>query len=191
MKPLLSILIPTVLERSQQLAVLMAILAPQAIGRPVEILSFCDNCQRTIGLKRQSLLDISRGKYVAFCDDDDSVADDYIATLCDMAKVEVDVLCFNQLAKWNEHESLVEFRLDFQPGGQFNPSGITQRFPWHVCAWNRKLAQQCVFTDKNWGEDADWVAQAFELAKTEAYNPKTLHFYTHRDDTSLAVDTRS
>lgn len=188
MNPILSILIPTVPQRAAELATLLEIISPQTEGRPVEVLSLMDNCRRSIGMKRQALLDIAHGKYVAFCDDDDLVSDDYVATLCDMARVDVDVLCFNQLARWNGTESTVEFRINHEVAGAFIPNGITRRFPWHVCAWRRTLAQQCVFTDKNWGEDADWVAQAFELAQREAYSPKTLHFYTHTDEASLAID---
>ena len=45
------------------------------------------------------------------------VSNDYVATLCDMAAVDVDVLCFQQKAKWNGDESLVEFRLDHPIAG--------------------------------------------------------------------------
>lgn len=188
MNPLLSILIPTVPERTAELATLLEILTPQTDGKSVEVLTFGDNRRRSIGLKRQALLDIARGKYVAFCDDDDLVSDDYVATLCEMAAVDVDVLCFNQLARWNGHESTVEFRVNHDPAGAFNPGGITKRFPWHVCAWRRQVAKQCVFTDKDWGEDADWVAQIHGLTRLEAYIDKTLHFYAHTDASSLALD---
>lgn len=186
MNPLLSILIPTVPERAGELSALLHNIEPQTIGLPVEVLVLLDNHQRSIGLKRNSLLEIARGKYVAFCDDDDSVSEDYCATLCDMAKVDVDVLCFRQFAKWNDAESTIEFRINHPVLGIFRPDGVTKRFPWHVCAWRRGLAQQCCFTDKMFGEDYDWVLQAEELVKTEAYSPKILHFYTHRDDVSLS-----
>jgi hypothetical protein len=186
MNPLLSVLIPAVPSRSAQFLALHAEISRQGNGLPIEVLCLFDNQSRSVGLKRQALLDIARGKYVAFCDDDDSISADYCATLCDMAKVDVDVLCFNQLAEWNGLESTIEFRINYPVDGIFLPGNVTKRFPWHVCAWRRELAQQCVFTDKQFGEDRDWVLQAEELVKTEAYTPKTLHFYTHRDQDSLA-----
>jgi hypothetical protein len=80
----------------------------------------------------------------------------------------------------------LEFRIHHPLNGIFLAGGVTKRFPWHSCAWRRELAQKCLYTDKDFGEDYDWVLQANELVRTEAYNPKVLHYYTHRDDTSLA-----
>ena len=40
-------------------------------GVKVEVLTLADNKAMTIGEKRQSLLEISRGKWVGFLDDDD------------------------------------------------------------------------------------------------------------------------
>jgi len=186
MNPLLSVLIPTVPDRAEKFAALMKCLQNQVEGRPVEILSFCDNKTRSIGMKRNALLQMACGKYVAFCDDDDDVSEDYIATLCDMAKVDVDVLSFKQLAQWNDATSTIEFRINHPIVAIFRSGCTTKRFPWHCCAWRRELAQECVFTDKDFGEDLDWVMQANELVKTEAYNPKVLHYYTHKDSESLA-----
>lgn len=186
MNPLLSILIPTVPERAAKFYDLMRLLQWQAEGLPVEILSFCDNKTRSIGRKRNALLQMANGKYVAFVDDDDDVSEDYVVTLCDMAKVDVDVLTFRQLAQWNDATSTIEFRINHPIAAVFRSGCTTKRFPWPCCAWRRELAQECVFTDKDFGEDLDWVLQANELVKTEAYNPKVLHYYTHKDETSLA-----
>lgn len=186
MNLLLSVLIPTVPERQERAHALFGRLMQQAVDRPAEIVMISDNCTRSIGLKRNALLQSARGKYVAFCDDDDDIADDYIATLCDMAKVDVDVLTFHQLARWNDYETTVEFRIYYPINGIFLANGITRRFPWQTCAWRREVAQQCLFTDKNFGEDFDWVTQANELAQTEAYNPKVLHYYRHKTEESLA-----
>jgi glycosyltransferase involved in cell wall biosynthesis len=184
--PLLSILIPTVPGRLLKLMPLYDELNSQIDGQRAEILYLGDNRTRSIGLKRNALLQVARGKYVAFCDDDDTVARDYIATLLDMAKVDVDVLTFRQKAKWNDAETEIEFRINHPILAPFRNGCITKRFPWQVCAWRRELAQDCVFTDKNYGEDYDWVCQANELVRTEAHNPKLLHFYTHKDETSLS-----
>jgi glycosyltransferase involved in cell wall biosynthesis len=186
MNPLLSVLIPTVAERRKELEYLTDCLQDQAKNLPVEVIWSGDNNSRSIGMKRNALLHMASGKYVAFVDDDDDVSEDYVVTLTDMAKVDMDVLTFQQLAQWNDATSTIEFRINHPIVAVFRPGCTTKRFPWHCCAWRRELAQECVFTDKNFGEDLDWVLQAQELVRTEAYNPKLLHYYTHKDETSLA-----
>ena len=44
----------------------------------VEILVLMDNCSKSIADKRNDLLKASRGKYIAFLDDDDDVSEVYI-----------------------------------------------------------------------------------------------------------------
>lgn len=188
MKPKLSILIPTVPERIEQTSKLIAKLRAQNAGPGLaEILWFGDNRTRTIGAKRNALLDAARGQYVAFVDDDDDVADDYITSICAVPDT-VDVITFDQQAVWNDMYSLVEFSIRHPVNGRFVHGGTTKRFPWHSCAWRRDIATQGVFTEKNWGEDLDWVIQVQRIPQREAHINKVLHYYTHRDADSLALD---
>ena len=78
MKTQLSILTPTIPGREKQLLELTEKIQKQIGDLPVEHLSLCDNRKRSIGAKRQSLVDIAQGKYIAFCDDDDDISDDYV-----------------------------------------------------------------------------------------------------------------
>ena len=184
MNPLLSILIPTVPERAAKLASLLADLSQQNNGK-AEVIYFGDDRKRTIGAKRNGILSLARGKYVAFCDDDDNVHPNYISELTQAAERDVSVISFQQDAAWNGQNSIVDFSIK-NTNELFNPGGVTKRFPWHVCAWRREIAQQCVFSEKNWGEDADWVEQAAVLVQTEIHIPKVLHYYDHGID-SLAT----
>jgi len=187
MNPLLSILIPTVPERAVKLASLLASLARINNGK-AEVIYFGDDRNRTIGAKRNGVLSLARGKYVAFCDDDDDISNDYITEITNAAERDVSVISFRQDATWNGENSTVEFSVN-NGNGQFNPGGITFRFPWHVCAWRREIAQQCVFSEKNWGEDVDWVEQVATLTKNEIHIPMVLHYYDHGID-SLAKNAR-
>jgi hypothetical protein len=94
MKPLLSILIPTVPERMGQASALIATLIWQNEKGLAEILYFGDDRTRTIGAKRNGLLGLARGKYVAFCDDDDSVSGDYISAITAAAEKDASVISF-------------------------------------------------------------------------------------------------
>ena len=186
MKPLLSILIPTVPVRMGPVAALIASLSWQNEKGLAEILYFGDDRSRTIGAKRNGLLGLARGKYVAFCDDDDSVSGDYISAITTAAEKNASVISFRQEAIWDGHRSEIHFSIKNR-NELFVPGGITNRFPWHVCAWRRDLAQSCVFSEKNWGEDADWVEQITPLARNEIHIPQVLHHYEHGSN-SLAVD---
>ncbi|HRB54711.1 MAG TPA: glycosyltransferase family A protein, partial [Bacteroidia bacterium] len=56
----------------------------------VEILTDIDNGQKTIGQKRNELVEKSKGKYVAFIDDDDMVSPFYLKTVLPGCKQDAD-----------------------------------------------------------------------------------------------------
>jgi hypothetical protein len=178
-QPQLTILIPTVTERFAKAQRLIGSLLSQPRSKDCEILWFGDNRKRTIGEKRDNLLRLAKGRYVAFCDDDDKVSGDYVQSLVEVAEREsVDVISFRQSAVWDGQHSEVHFSIQHQ-NEPFNPGNITKRFPWHVCAWKREIARDGVFQHCQWGEDAAWVQQVAGLAKREAHIPRVLHYYEH------------
>ena len=40
-----------------------------------------DNKKRSVGEKRQDLLNLAKGQYLVFIDDDDRISDDYISSI--------------------------------------------------------------------------------------------------------------
>lgn len=183
----LSILTPTIPSREKQLKALSEKLAKQIGDLPVEHLILSDNRKRSIGEKRQSLVDIANGEYIAFCDDDDDVSPDYVSELLKAIETRADVITFNQKAIYNGLQSEVHFGIKNQDG-QFNPGGITLRGPWHVCAWNRQKVKGCVFGFSNYGEDLVWSHQARKRIKTGHYINKVLHTYIHDAATTAAPE---
>jgi len=184
--PALSILIPSIPSRLTRFSIpLFEKLQAQAAGHPAEILMLTDNKARSVGHKRNALLAAARGAYVAFCDDDDEVADDYIAALGEATQLDVDVITFQQRVIVNGAEGIVHFGLR-NPDEPFKPGAITLRRPWHPCAWRRSLVRDCIFTDKMFGEDADWVAQAAPLGETEHHIPRILQTYRYSSTISEA-----
>jgi len=83
---LLSILTPAVPSRLGALDALCSELAAQIGELPVEHLVLLDNKRRTVGEKRDSLLRIARGDFVAFVDDDDKVSGDYVQAILDRSE---------------------------------------------------------------------------------------------------------
>jgi glycosyltransferase involved in cell wall biosynthesis len=188
MKLLLSILTPTIPGREKQLAALQSKIAAQDAGYHVEHLSLCDNRTRTIGGKRQSLVDIARGEYIAFVDDDDDISDDYVASLLEAIESGADVITFRQRAIYNGLESEVHFGLNNRDM-PFQPGGITLRAPWHVCAWKRSVVDGCQFLECSYGEDLAWCLQARRRVKTGFHVDKVLHTYRHDAKTTAAPES--
>ena len=183
MKPTLSILIPSVPSRLKKAAALVKQLGER---NDVEVLVFTDNKRRSVGAKRQALLDMARGEYVAFVDDDDAVADDYLAELLPRCQSGPDVVTFEQEAIIDGASGKIVFDAACRADERWQAGGTARRRPWHVCAWRRELARQGVFTEKNYGEDADWVNQVAPLARNFLHVSKVLHFYRHRAETTEA-----
>ncbi len=186
MTPILSILIPSIAERLDQLTLLQAELQSQIeklqAHEAVEILALTDNAsrdfpQRSVGLKRQGLLDLARGHYIAYCDDDDTVSPDYLSFLLEAARHGPDVITFLQTAVIEGIPGQIHFSRQHQTDEPWRAHGVAKRRPWHVCAWRRERISDCIFTDKSYGEDRDWVDQAAPRARHEVHIHRPLHTY--------------
>ena len=184
---ILSILTPTIPGREKQLQALQRRIETQIGGQAVEHLILSDNRKRSIGAKRQALLDIARGQYIAFVDDDDDIADGYIEELVNAAASGADVITFRQRAIYNGLESEVHFGINNQDE-PFKPGGITLRAPWHVCAWKRERVDECLFSEVNFGEDLCWCLQARRRIITATHIDSVLHTYRHDRSTTAAPE---
>lgn len=190
--PILSILICGTPRRLlTHAAPLISKLNAQAEGNGAEVLYLLDNKQRSVGLKRQALLDVARGDYVAFVDDDDDVSPDYVACITSAIidngwKTGPDVITFDQQADVAGHLGTVSFGLG-NPNDPFTPGGVTLRNAWHVCAWKRDLAQLARFPDMMDGEDWGWAGHLCGVAATSYHIPRVLHYYFFRPSVTEAT----
>jgi hypothetical protein len=183
---ILSILTPSVPSRLAQLGLLCAELARQIGTFPVEHLTLLDNKKRSVGLKRDALLRAARGRYVAFVDDDDWIAPDYVSSLLRAADRLPDVITFRQSSTVNGQQGEIEFRLG-NPNDPFRPGGMARRNAWHVCAWRRNLAILSTFPDFSYGEDWSFAAPLCLLPGLHSEHiDKVLHFYRHSAATTEA-----
>ena len=195
-----SILIPSIPERYHTAqGLLFSLLESQSIARmqDVELLVLMDNKRRSVGAKRNALLEMAQGEYVSFIDDDDEVATDYVQKIYRLiAKTRkddnpADVICFPQRATLVKqgvvHEcsySLAHWK-DREPDKrrQLAPTDKPNTLAWsgppaHTMVWRREIAQSAKFPEKNFGEDVDWVDAVCEKAKTEiVLNGEALYLY--------------
>jgi glycosyltransferase involved in cell wall biosynthesis len=135
----------------------------------VEILTFCDNKKRSIGAKRQALLNLAQGEYICFLDDDDKHSNEFIMKFFTMYVALQDnlpdVFTFNQKVILNGEEYVLQFQHGHPTNDELVKDGIATRPPWHVCFWRREVVQHCTFPDSNYGEDWAWAEQANKKAK--------------------------
>jgi hypothetical protein len=192
---LLSILTASIPERSAQLAILTGKIAEQIGDLPVEHLVFLDNRKRTIGGKRDALLRIARGHFVAYVDDDDTVSPDYVASLVEAIKIaitppgsptdQVDVITFEQFARVDDSHAKIVFGLR-QQNQPFVPDTEVQRAAWHVCAWRRSVAILSHFPESNYGEDWAFAEPLNRIARASIHLDKVLHYYRFNSATTAA-----
>jgi len=188
---LLSILTASIPERADKLEMLTAKITAQIGDLPVEHLVFLDNRKRTIGAKRDALLRIARGTFIAYVDDDDTVSPDYVASLVEAIKTtaspndQVDVITFAQFARVDEAHAKIVFGLR-QENQPFVPDTAVLRAAWHVCAWRRSVAILSHFPESNYGEDWAFAEPLNRIARSSIHLDKVLHYYRFNSATTAA-----
>jgi hypothetical protein len=188
---LLSILTASIPERSDKLEMLTEKITAQIGDLPVEHLVFLDNRKRTIGAKRDALLRIARGTFIAYVDDDDTVSPDYVASLVEAIKTpasptdQVDVITFAQFARVDEAHAKIVFGLR-QQNQPFVPDTAVLRAAWHVCAWRRSVAILSHFPESNYGEDWAFAEPLNRIARASIHLDKVLHYYRFNSATTAA-----
>jgi len=190
----LSILICSILERAKLLHRLLVCLKPQVTDE-VEIITEIDNCEMSIGEKRNKLLLRASGDYVAFIDDDDLVSGDYISKILTATKTSPDCCSLQgeishvitihtkktsqqrtRIIKRRQRVNHVFFH-SIEYDHWFEDCGVYYRCPNHLNAIKRDIALQVGFPSKNSGEDHDFSTQVFPLLKTEAKIEGTIYYY--------------
>lgn len=182
----LSILICSVFERTGHTPVIEKV-RQQAEHKPVEVLVLTDNRSMSIGAKRNALIATSSGDYVAFVDDDDQVADNYIDALLAATESHADVLTFAMEYRYNGTTIReVQQSLKYPLHGRAVHPRLSQITPHHTSAVRRDIAERIPFPDTSYGEDRDWARQLRIAARTETIIPKVLYIYNDVPATSIA-----
>jgi glycosyltransferase involved in cell wall biosynthesis len=166
-------------------------------GKAVEILVLLDNRSKSISEKRNDLLQMARGKYIAFLDDDDAVSKDYMSKiLTAIDENDVDCISFNQWCSINGEPMDVEFGIG-NPHGQLWRDedgflGDIKRPPYHMCLWRREIAQSEGFNpvygaNGQSSEDIDWLMRLYPKIQTEHHIEDALHGYIYNSKTTTSL----
>lgn len=182
---LLSILIPTLSSRSEQCLSLVDRLLDQVergnyIGL-AEVVTLYDNGEKTIGTKRNELIQMAKGKYVCFVDDDDDITSNYIDLLMEGIAHDVDCCSLRGVITWNgEQPEVFEHSIKYD-AYKTNDTGYPkyERYPNHLNCIKKSIANDFKYPEINHGEDTDWATQVFQSGriKTEHYIDAVLYHY--------------
>lgn len=153
--------------------------------RRVEILVLADAEGFDLGTKRNEMVRLARGEYVAFVDDDDRVSPDYLESLLEGTKFGADVITFDAHVSVNGGEpKLCRYSTTFEKDE--NTKNEYRRIPNHLSAVRRELALRTPFPSRNKSEDSAYSAALRPLLKSEHHIPKILYFYDFNVNTTVA-----
>jgi glycosyltransferase involved in cell wall biosynthesis len=135
----------------------------QSAGKPIELLCLYDNKMRTVGEKRNALLQMAIGDWCAFIDDDDWIAPQYVDTLLDAidrpdTSETKKVILFDHTVQINGSPSKrctydVEYRY-------LETERLWTGRPSHTQCWRTSYARQFTYPHQDFQEDTDWVGKA-------------------------------
>lgn len=142
----------------------------------VEIL--IDRDAGKVGAKRQRLLEQAQGDYVAFIDDDDWVAPDYLSSIVP-ALGAYDAIGFQGEISTNGRN--VKLFTISKEHKYEEKGGIYYRYNNHLSPVRREIALKIGYKDVSFAEDFDYAMRLKEsgLVKTEKYIYKALYFYRY------------
>lgn len=185
-KPILSILIPTIVGRESfynrlQTELIRQIAKYNLIDK-IQILNSKDKKgEHSIGWKRNLLLQNCEGEYCMFIDDDDMICEDALPLIVNLLGNKPDVLTLDGTLT-TDGKNPKKFIHSLAYDNWFEKAGVYYRPPNHLNPMKTSIAKQFKFPDISMGEDKDWSMQIVKsgLLKTEFSIGKTYYFYDYR-----------
>jgi glycosyltransferase involved in cell wall biosynthesis len=177
----LTILVPTVPSRIDLFyPVIMKELLKQIKNyNNIELISFFDNKKRTIGSKRQEMLNLVQGEYVVFIDDDDMISDDYIEQImkCLDENQNTDCVVFDCICCVNGSATIYgKYGIEFE-NSKINDGKESRGKPAHTMVYKSSIAKKHNFNDMQNGEDFNWIFRACLDIKHQTRIDKVLYYY--------------
>ncbi len=185
---ILSILIPTTIDRRELFYKLETYLKIQKAALPdefvnsVEIISHEDNKEISVGKKRQNLLLESKGDYVVYIDSDDFVHPAYLISILNATKENPDCIGFKIECDINGVKSIASSSNKYLDWGENLDGFKFVRTIYHKTPIKRDLALKIGFKDMRFGEDYDFSKRLKQsgLLKKEVFIPLFLYRYIYK-----------
>ena len=190
----LSILIPSVAERRntflpKSLNMLYGQLESLPIEdqKDVEIIYLIDNKTMMLGDKRNLMVDMAKGEYIAFVDCDDRISADYISSLLEGIKSGADSIVFLASVSLNGNPpKICRYSKDYP--NDYNTANEYHRLPNHIPCIKKEVSKKVSFPSLKRAEDAGYAKLLKPYLKTEHKIEKVLYYYDYNDMTTVAQD---
>ncbi len=202
-QPLLSILIPTVVGRENELSKLLGLLSKYApldvksnlkknnfdyTGtkydlEDVEIIVVKDNKQNTIGAKREYMYSLANGLYSQMTDDDDELAPNAIELILNAIKSNPEIPCItfrekcmmNGVYKSSNHSIRYSQWMDNQDGFDY------VRSPFYKDVIRTDIAKSVPFPHIRYNEDEQWSKALKPFLTDEIHIDEELYHYIYNE----------
>jgi glycosyltransferase involved in cell wall biosynthesis len=179
----LSILVPSVPSRLTTFypRIMTELLKQCEKFSDVEIIGLFDNKKRTVGEKRQDLLNLAKGEYLVFIDDDDRISDDYISSIMEeiYKNPNTDCIVFDCICCIDKSDikTLCKYGIEFEYGYINSEETQWRGKPAHTMVYKSAIAKQHSYNNSNLGEDIDWVVRACKDIREQTRIDKVLYYY--------------
>jgi hypothetical protein len=161
------------------------------LGIACEVLTNVDSGEKTSGMKRNELMALAKGRYVAFIDDDDKVASNYVESICTAIATEApDVVTFcmsvtvTKIARKYSRGRHLTFKKKVHENWQLglwpDDRKKSRMAANHLCCWKKEIAIKSAWCEHlGYGDDQLWYGplHALRAAKTSVVIQDPLYFY--------------
>ena len=154
----------------------------------IEIIVNSDDGAKTVGAKRNEVLDSATGKFVCFVDDDDLVSENYVRNIIDIIENNEDLDCIGFKGMYYvDGQNIMIFKHANEYGGHFRDAmGVQHRPVNHLNPVRTEYAKQIRFPEKDFSEDMDYCDRLMGsgLLKNEVIIEEIMYHYLYSEDTS-------
>ena len=154
----------------------------------IEIIVNSDDGTKSVGQKRNEVLDSASGKFVCFVDDDDLIDHSYVRTILDIIENNEDLDCIGFSGMYYvDGKEVMLFKHANEYGGHYKDAmGVQHRPVNHLNPVRTEYARQIRFPEKDFGEDSDYCDRLLEsgLIKNEVIINKIMYHYLWSEEGS-------
>lgn len=191
-KPLLSILVPTVMERDIQISNLFYLeelkKVPKHKGKTtiatrtgLEVIIIADNKEMTIGEKRELLYKEATGLFSWQIDDDDDIAPNAIELILEAIKSnpEVDCITFREKCTMNGVYKSSNHSLRYSQWMDNSDGYDYVRSPFYKDVIRTDIAKSVPFPHIRYNEDEQWSVALLPHLHSEIHIDEELYYYIY------------